>query len=227
MPCDKEKLNVINLLGGSYPAAIEGREYFKFLVHKYHGKLHVLTHAFHEEEEINPYYPRAKDYLKKRDSFINACLKNEVPLLLFEKFEDIGKLPQRIQTEGTIFRVATEDKAGWLFDHHQQWPVLVRILKDACVRHIIAGGQNMVFKKIPDSESIVDPDYKKYILLFNEICRTSKYSKSWLERGIFPSECAGGISRLLAKAGFEVTLSPISSPDNYWDIVKNEYSSKK
>lgn len=84
----------------------------------------------------------------------------------------------------------------------------------AGVRHAEVGGRLMLF---------VRSTFKEDLMLLPMAGESKKgNAKEWLDKGLYPTGCAGSVAIMLSEY-FDISISPASSPENLL-IPKNFFS---
>ncbi|MDD2823384.1 MAG: hypothetical protein PHQ59_04885 [Candidatus Daviesbacteria bacterium] len=205
-----EKLQIINLL----EANLKERDYFASQVDRCKGKLHVLTHPFYHEEFNG--YPEIPGYAKARDILIKSCITHDIPLVIFEESSKCRTLSLKIpEIPGILYVVKTEGASNYLeYDHYQNQKKLTALFKWAGVSRIVAGGQYMFLRKFP--QDVKNPHDRRTLNDLGFLKHLRPNAKKWIDQRIIPEKCAGGIASNFLISGFDVSLSPVSSPHNFY-----------
>jgi hypothetical protein len=185
----------------------------------------------HVDVLVHPYYPSYAEsfnksiaiYYQQRDRFIENSLIAEKPLILFEEenrlderklqlFHDFknGKLyvvttyqdaPTPVLPEREVLALGKKamatDKASWDY--------LENVLKGIGVNHIGIGGMQLIIAHGNRSEG---PEQGVAVGKQPSV-------NGWLKEDKTPLGCVGFAAKELAKRGFDVSFSPITSPSKW------------
>lgn len=191
------------------------------------GSIPVLVHPFFRQNYPPDYkgyvVPVRENYEKERDRFIKICLDRQVPLVIFEQESEYDLLADRLgltEKPSSVYTVKTafEDPrplyGGPFADYSAGWSKLAEILQDTDVKHLTVGGQYMILKKFEGDDDTGVPKLKDNFppLLRRYLGRDRLSVERWTD--LTTNGCAGTTARLMALCGFDVAISPISSPHN-------------
>lgn len=196
-------------------------DYFSKLVGNNKGTLVFLVHPFFDEKYGSATYRSSLSYVRLRRKFISRCLESNVPMVFAEEQGAVanlqGKLP--ISPNHTAYVVPTEEYNPTLIDYKRHWPNLVFILRESGVKKITVGGRYMVFSPTQNARTQnIDPALQSFALTFQNTPREQQLTWRWLNREVIPIGCAGTMAMWLSQAGFDISISPISSPGYIEDV---------
>ena len=190
------------------------------------GQVPLLVHPFFTQPYPEGYtgyrIPVRDGYEEDRSRFLKGCLEEESPLVIFEQKPDYHLLTGRIgevNKPSVIYTVVTHpEDAKPLYgnpfdDPNIGWYTLGKIMQTAGVKHLSVGGQYMRLKKVESLDERGLPKLNRmYVPALKEHLEKEKLSvEDWID---YTAEgCAGAAARYLAMCGFDVAISPISSPD--------------
>lgn len=199
-PAELESKNIqlINLLRANR----RHRRTLREMVEAKAGLLQVLVHPYYFEDRQQDEY---KDHEAARDRFIRACVKNEIPLVIFESWPYLYHLQNRLPADvkGIVFVIPT--LLGPYPAHPHNMKSVIERFKNANVRRISVGGQSMWI-------------WRRERKIYGEVDK--KISPRWEIENFDISGCPGGLAKDLAAGGITTVLSSISYPDQMGDVLK-------
>lgn len=205
------KENLVNLVA-STQTELDG---FAKLVKNNLGKIVFLVHPFFAEKYGSAAYRSSLSYVRLRRKFISSCLKSDIPIIFAEEQDAVANLQDKlpISPNHTAYVVPTKKYDPALVNHQRHWPNLVFILRESGVKKITVGGRYMVFSPTQDAKTQnIYPDLQSFALTLQNIPIEQQSTWRWLKRRVIPMGCAGTMARWLSQAGFDTSISPVSSP---------------
>lgn len=150
------------------------------------GKLNVLVHPFFTNTKgaaLHTKYESPQEYQELRDRFIAETLANGHPLVVFEAYNSVDQLPQKISQSGTIYLVATRHQSpepiGILRkkedgNYHSRpdldWQDIGTRLKNAGTKTASVGGLRLHF----DS---TNAQFSQYLSVYNPLGKNLPYKQ--------------------------------------------------
>lgn len=191
---------------------------FNRKVQAINGILPVMVHPFFSDNPsrlATDHRFVTSEYLARRDRYLGACIKDDLPLVIFEQEDDFTKLPRRLEKfgTGTIYTVQTENNYPRALGGQSDWEKLIDILKHGGVELVILGGMYLTNFK---SEIAPYMEPGEFVKKFTAKMKSyeEKYPKAarWLKKDLVPLGCVGGAAIHFLDAGIDVTLSTVATP---------------
>lgn len=173
----------------------------KRLVEIQNGHLDVLVHPYYNDD-ISEEYPATPEYIRQRDEFIKyAITREKKPLVVFQDRDGEIEAKTRNIKSGTLYvvRRALSNHLESLASHHVA-DVLIR----AGVTHVTVGGRILMFAD--DTEALLELEELRKLGI------GKPHAMEWLSEDRLPYGCPMWVATGFLKRGFDVSLSPISSP---------------
>ena len=206
---------------------------FKIAVEKVGHKATFLMHPYHHEDRPGiRMFHRPLGFELRRDRFIKACLDSGSPLIIGEARSEYHLLRSRIgpHSFGNLYTVRTVDNNPLPlignYTDDRNWSNLADILQQANVKHLVVGG--IAIELFTPSHYLGGKSGKLNRELLRVLTTLRKAGEGkiaaarWLEKGLIPNGCAGTAAERLLNAGFDVSISPISSPSNRLEALDYE-----
>lgn len=223
------RVKTVNLLSASQEEIGE----FRKTVTQRDGKIASLVHPYWQEDpqqagrdsEEEFYGSTNLVYKKQRDQYMESCINNNIPLVLFEETTAIDLLPQKLPSEaqGTVYVIPTKPGTSEPDSNDKNpWNPVANLLRQAGVKHIVLGGLVLDFNltgpvqhgeyldKYQQKINEEIEDLKRYGKQLAESKGTSPAAFRWLQKNVAPIHCVGMAAQELLKAGLDVSFSPIS-----------------
>lgn len=184
------------------------------------GKITVLIHPFFQED--NPHlwsYRRPETFGADRERFLRSSLIQGDPLVIFEeRGASWDVLPKRlgaIHNGGLVYAVKTELVTPTPYKPFNMDDITA-LFRRTGVRTIETGG--IIMELFPLSGR--DADDHPFIDMFDQLLYDrGESANEFLKNGLLPDGCAGMAACEFIRAGFDVTLHPVSSPSNSLEVL--------
>lgn len=193
---------------------------FKKQVYSNSNELTILVHPFFEEHtQMVAVYPMASDYQENLDRLLKEHLDQDKPLVIFEEEGKCHFLNRRIvrrmkEVVGTLYYIETQKNSS-LLSITSFWPRLMDIFSHAYVNKISIAGQYMFFfpgetcRRCPVDCHQDIKEFADHLLTYRG---TNLLTDKYLKQDLVPGGCAGTLVRSLSMEGFNISISPASSP---------------
>lgn len=195
-------------------------------VYRERRHLQVLVQPWHKEYDPETVFPATDQYQVERDQFIATAFQKGVPLLIFEQSSQYQQIARRVgANEGVVYTVRTREKDptptaiteytdNWPFWSPRElarakslaWSRVTQPLKEAGVKDVTVGGRLLVLHEATNQNG------RNKLEQLRGLAKGKSRASEWLDRGLIPGGNVGNVAYRFLAAGFDVSLSPISSP---------------
>jgi hypothetical protein len=208
-----ESFGLINLLELSEV----GQEQFEARVTQSNGRVRVWIHPLVQINHPDDPYPASDEYKKLlREQLLVPTSDDGVLPIIFQDrrywhdLENIAHFRRKLW-----YAVPTMDANPTPFfkdtPEPESWEQLVTMLAESEVEGIELAGRYLLFREI-DSEDKEDRNLTQDIILPR--ISANKYALEIIESGLIPYGCVGLASWIFLIPGFDVSISPATSPTN-------------
>lgn len=156
-----------------------------------------------------------EEYAPRRDTFIRAALKHDLPFIVFEPEDTFATIPDTFSKygNGEIYSVKTEPASHRTVGGQQSWDKLTEILRGGNVDHVILGGMFLMtykseISRLFDTSSIM----RTFVKNMPELAQQYPYASRWINDNLAPVGCVGHAAIHFLNSGIDVALSPIATP---------------
>lgn len=179
------------------------------------GKAYIQVHPWYDIFKGKNIFRHPLFFRRDREELVQNCSENDLPLIFFEEYDQIDNLKERLKGQaGTFYQVPTIISDSLPVGHIITQPNIVHNLTQAGVRQLEIGGQYLAFAQ---AEKCLSRDTEYHLFWFAQRMPefTSEYpeARKWLKEGLIPMGCAGIAIMRFMNRGFDVSISPASSPN--------------
>lgn len=183
------------------------------------GKLSVLVHPFYGVVSLPGSLDEHKfvtqDYIERRDQFLTAILKNDVPFVVFEPETTFTELPTNLGKygNGKAYVVKTERSKHMPIGGEETWDRFIHILKDARIDHVVLGGMFLTTYKSEIAPYFDSSDiFRNFVRDMPALAEKYPRAARWLKEDLAPIGCVGHAAIHFLNSGIDVSLSSVATP---------------
>lgn len=194
---------------------------FQEKVSKLHGGISVFIHPFFADVAstngtTDDRYV-TEDYAPKRDKFLSAALKHDLPFIVFEPedtFEQLGDTLAQYGS-GNCYSVKTELGSHRTVGGQQSWDMLTEILRGGNIDHVILGGMFLMTYKSEVSRAFdTGSIMRTFVENMPDLADQYPLASRWIKKDLAPVGCAGHAAIHFLNSGIDVALSPVATPSS-------------
>lgn len=193
------------------------------------GRVEVAVHPHYNDDWKNNRLPRTARQIYYTDKHYERIIQSGLPLIFFlEKYGNAKNvLLSKFNpgTKGTAYIVNTISSDPKPISARRTWPRVVETLQTAQTEEVIVGGQYMPLHPLKEClHREGDLELTLLARYVQEEQQSRGDSMPWLKKDFVPYGCAGLTAMWFLYEGFNVRLSPFSSPNQL--MTPDDYNKK-